>query len=148
MDLKLYLWLVGMWLVGGFVYSIFGLQIAITKNCAYKLLDLLKSDSKNWYPDACKKYWSGIIRKNRIIMWVIAIALFVFIPGIGMIGYLTGLATKWLTTRSKTGTNTDNIEESIKIFMQFAKPECKSEFETDIMRAITALTTNNLMKYT
>lgn len=146
MSAAMYLWLIGMWFVGGLIYTVFGLQIAITKNCSYKLLSLLKSSPQNWYPDACEKYWKSVVRKNRIIMWVIAIALSVLIPGIGFIGYLVGIATKWLFTMSQTGPNENNISDCVGIFSRFAKPGLEYEFEDDLYRAISVLSSNRMPK--
>lgn len=142
MDLRMYLWLAGMWLVGSFVYSMFGLQITITKRCALKLQDLLKSDPKNWYPDACEKYWKGVIRKNRIIMFAIGAAVFFLVPGIGVIGYFVGIALKWLTTLSAAGPNENNLLDCEPIFSRYAKPGCEQGFTADFFNAAAMLINN------
>lgn len=133
---QMYFWLVGMWIVGCFVYTIFGMQIVITKRCALKIFDLLKDDTQSWYASACKKYWKKIIRRNRAIITIITVALFCFIPGIGFLGFLIGSFTQWLFTLSKTGINKNNIDDSCEVFVRYMKPDREEEFVENLSKAL------------
>ena len=129
-------WLFGMWIIGGIVYTTFGMQIVITKRCALKIFDLLKEDAQNWYASACKKYWKKIILRNRLIITIITCLLFWFLPGIGFIGFLAGSFTKWLFTLSKTGLDENNINDSCAVFVRYIKPGKEEEFSDALGKAL------------
>ena len=147
MNMETLLWFAGMWILGNFLYSLFGMQISISKQCAMKLCSLLSSNPQNWYPDACRKYWNGVIWKNRIILWVIATIVVCFAPLIGVIGYLVGIACKWLFTRGSVGLTENNIQDCIRIFVRFAKPGQEEAFANDFAQALDALAQNQMMRY-
>lgn len=136
MTTQMYLWLFGMWFIGGLVYTFFGMQIVITKRCALKIFDLLKDETQNWYAEACRKYWKKVIRRNQLIITVITIVLFFLIPGIGFLGFLIGSFTKWLFTLSKTGINKNNVDDSCAIFIRYMKPNREDEFTEDLSKAL------------
>lgn len=138
MALKTFLWFAGMWFASSIVHSIFGLQISITKRCALKILTLL-SDSQNMYSEACKKYWKGIIRKNRIILLIIAALVICFVPTDGVGGYFAGWLWKCIFSRGASGLTENNILDSAATFRRFAKPGCEEAFEEDLTKAVFAL---------
>lgn len=144
MSLGTFFWFAGMWFVSSFVHSIFGMQISITKKCALKILTLL-SDSPNMYWDACKKYWKGVIRKNRIILLILAILVIYFVPANGVYGYLAGWIWKCIFARGASGLNENNLLDSAEIFRQFAKPGCESALEEELTNAVVALVNNPML---
>lgn len=146
MEWKMALWFVGMWIVGGLAYTFFGMQITITNKCAMKLYAMLKNDTTFWYPDACFLYFKKINRRNRIIIAALFIAVYCFIPLIGLIGFTVGFFLRRLTTSGATGITKTNLTESVEIFFEFVKPEMENEFMRAVLKATDALLTNGIYK--
>ena len=138
MKLEMILWFAGMWLASSFINSIFGMQISITKKCALKIYTLLE-DSPNMYSKACIKYWKGVIRKNRIILLIIAALVVYFVPAIGVAGYFFGWLWKCILSRGASGLSENNVLDSAKVFRRFAKPGCEEVFEEELTSAVFAL---------
>ena len=145
MNFKMVLWFAGMWFVSGFVYSFCGMQIYITKNCALKLYTLLSSNTENWYAEACKKYWKRVIRKNRIILFILAVLVIRFVPLIGTVGYFLGYIWKMFFYRPATGPIEGNLKDSAQMFRRFAKPGCEEAFESEIQKACYVLANDPLL---
>lgn len=146
MDVKIYLWLAGMFFVGGIVFSMFGLQIRITNNCAMKLYSLVKTSTEVWYPDACLLYFKKVKRRNRVIIFIMfALALF-FVPLAGFVGLVIGYFFKMLTTSGKTGLNDNNLSDCVDIFVRFAKPDFENDFEAVLIDAVCSLKNNSIYR--
>lgn len=146
MDVKIYLWLAGMFFVGGIIFSMFGLQISITNNCAMKLYSLVKTSTDLWYPDACLLYFKKVKRRNRVIISALfAVALFL-IPLAGFVGLVIGYFFKMLTTAGKTGLNDNNLSDCVSIFTKFAKPGLENDFESVLIDAVCSIKTNNIYR--
>ena len=146
MEWKMALWFVGMWIVSGFVYTIFGMQIGISKNCALKLQAMMTADSKLWYPDACLLYFRKIIRRNRMIVAILFALVLFFIPVIGFIGFAAGYFWKMLRFSGQTRFNENNLSECVEIFMQFAKPGMEEQLRAALRQAIHSMTGNTIYK--
>ena len=146
MDLKIYLWLAGMFFVGGIVFSMFGLQISITNNCAMKLYSLVKASTEVWYPDACLLYFKKVKRRNRVIIFILfALALF-FVPLAGFVGLVIGYFFKMLTAAGKTGLNDNNLSDCVNIFVRFAKPGFENDFEAVLIDAVCSIKNNSIYR--
>lgn len=146
MEWKMALWFVGMWIVGGLVYTFFGMQITITNKCAMKLYAMLKNETAVWYPDACFLYFKKIKRRNRIIIAILFVAAYFFIPLIGLIGFAAGFFLRRLTTAGVTGTTDTNLGECIDIFARFVKPGMEEQFREAILQAIGSLQSNGIYR--
>ena len=129
MTMEMFLWLAGMWLVGSFVYSIFGTQISIINRCSMKMYSMICNDTDYWYSNSCKRYMSNVKRKNRIIILVVSVLVVCFAPLIGACGFFIGLVLKWFFSGNATGINQNNIDETKAIFLRFAKPGMEEEFK-------------------
>ena len=127
MTTEMFLWLAGMFIVGSFVYTIFGMQIGIINNCAMKMYSMIRNDTDFFYSDACLKYLQKVKRRNRIIILLITAAVLFFVPLIGFVGFLIGYFFRKLMVHRATGINEGNISDSINIFVQFAKPGMEEE---------------------
>lgn len=146
MNFKIVAWLIGMWIVGGFIYTFLGMQISITKRCALKLYSMVCNDTDYWYAEACHKYFKKVIRTNTIIIFVVWLLVLQFIPLIGAIGFSVGYLLKWLSTRNVTGISNTNLEESIAIFLRFAKPGLEAEFEERLSVAVYKLQSDGIFR--
>lgn len=120
MDWKWYLLFAGMWLVGMFVYSTFGTQIAIMGRCGKKLYYALYGERDSWDAEACKQYMGRVKRRNWIIL-AVATGLVYWLAGTCFWGYVCGVFFSWLISRGATGCNAVNVGEACKIFLRFAK---------------------------
>ena len=147
METKMILWFAGMFFVGRFVYTIFGMQIGIVKNCAMKVHYMIRNDTEYFYSDACLLYLRKIKRKNRGIIIVIAALIFFFIPLIGFCGFVAGYILRKLTTSRLTGINDNNLADTTEIFIQFAKPGMESEFSEGLSWATQKLKNESIFKY-
>lgn len=145
---KMVLWFVGMWLVGKYVYTIFGMQISITNRCAMKLYAMIANDHEFWYAESCKRYLDKIKRKNRMIIVVASVLVFAFVPLIGAAGFFLGLFLAWLFGKKHTGINQNNLDDTIKIFMQFAKPGMEDEMRDGLVFLSNELKMKSIFKYT
>lgn len=145
MTFEMFLWFAGFWIASSFIHSVFGLQISITKKCALKIYTLL-CDSPNLYSEACKKYWKGVIRKNRIILLFITILVVCFAPFIGVCGYFAGWIWRKIFSAGISGLTENNLLDSAEIFRKFAKPGCEEAFEKDLVDAVFALTNHSILK--
>lgn len=146
MSLKLVAWLIGMWIVGGIVYTFLGMQISIMRRCAMKLYSMIRNDTEYWYSDACHRYMKKVIRNNTIIILVISFIVLQFIPLIGTIGFFAGYFVKWLFTKGAAGPSDQNLEETITIFMRFAKPGMEEKFREGLHWAAHKLKTDSIFK--
>ena len=146
MEFEFYAWMIGMALAGSFIYSLFGIQISIMKNCAKKLFCLLRTETDMWYPDACEKYMNKVIWRNRIILLVIFGIILWFVPLIGVVGYVLGYMLKLVLTKSKTGPIRDNLFDSARIFERFAKPGSEEKFADALMEAIEKMLSDSIFR--
>lgn len=146
MNFKLIAWFAGMCLVGNFVYSIFGTQISIINRCSRKLFDMIKNDHEYWFSDSCGKYLKSVVRKNRIIIIAISAVVILFVPKIGVLGYLIGLILAWIIGGKRTGINHENIEDTIAIFARFARPGMEEEFKEGISWVAQKLENESMFK--
>jgi glucose dehydrogenase len=146
MTTKMWIWLIGMFIAGGFLYSIFGLQILITKNCALKLHALLASNAENWYPEACLNYWKKVIRSNTVILLIASSAVVLLVPLIGAIGFFAGMLLKRITAASASRATMQNLEDSAMAFAKFAKPGKEDAFTEEIFHAAYALSQNPVLQ--
>lgn len=147
MELKFFIWFICMFAVGGFVYTMFGMQIGIVNNCAMKLHYMIRNDTDFFYSDACLIYLKKVKRRNRIIIGVIvAIVLFV-VPVIGNLGFFTGYFIRKLTTYKHTRINDNNLADTKAIFLQFAKPNMEKEFEEALTWVMQKLKYEDIFKY-
>lgn len=147
METKMILWFAGMFFVGRFVYTIFGMQIGIVKNCAMKVHYMIRNDTEYFYSDACLQYLKKIKRKNRIIIIVIAALILFFIPLIGFCGFVAGYIIRKLTTSRLTGINDNNLADTTEIFLQFAKPGMESELSEGLSWVTQKLKNESIFKY-
>lgn len=145
-DMRIYFWIAGAFLVGNFIYSIFGMQIGITKKCALKFFTLVKNDSELWYPDACFLYLKKIMRRNRLIITAIFLVSLFAIPLAGSLGLFIGYFFKMLTTSRRCGINGNNLSDCVQIFQRFSKQGKEDEFSLLLEDAATSLQTNNIYK--
>lgn len=120
MDWKFYLLFGGMWLVGIFIYSTFGTQIAIMRKCGKRLYYALYKERDSWDAEACRKYMERIKIRCLIII-VIATGLVYWLAGNCFWGYVCGVGFTWLISRGATGCSATNVGEACKIFLRFAK---------------------------
>ena len=120
MDWKFYLLFAGMWLVGGFIYSTFGTQIAIMRKCGKRLYYALYKERDSWDAEACRKYMERVKIRCLIII-VIATGLVYWLAGNCFWGYVCGVGFTWLISRGATGCSATNVGEACKIFLRFAK---------------------------
>lgn len=128
MTTGMFLWLAGMWIVGIFVYSIFGTQISIINRCSMKMYFMICNDTDYWYSDLCKRYMSNVKRKNMAIILAISILVICFVPLIGVCGFFAGLIIKWFFSGSATGVNQNNVDETKAMFLRFAKLGMEERF--------------------
>lgn len=120
MDWKFYLLFAGMWLVGGFIYSTFGTQIAIMCKCGKRLYYALYKERDSWDAEACRKYMERVKLRCWIII-AIATGLVYWLAGNCFWGYVCGVGFTWLISRGATGCSATNVGEACKIFLRFAK---------------------------
>lgn len=120
MDWKFYLLFAGMWLVGGFIYSTFGTQIAIMRKCGKRLYYALYKERDSWDAEACRKYMERVNIRCLIII-VIATGLVYWLAGNCFWGYVCGVGFTWLISRGATGCSAANVGEACKLFLRFAK---------------------------
>lgn len=123
MDWKSALWFVGMWFVGSFVCGTFGMQIRIINNCTRKIIEQIKNDRDFWNPDDCEKYLKTTIWMNLAIILVATFLIVLFAPLSALIGYAVGYVLCHLRTGAACGLISQNIDESFRIILRFAKPE-------------------------
>ena len=120
MDWKFYLLFAGMWLVGGFIYSTFGTQIAIMRKCGKRLYYALYKERDSWDAEACRKYMERVKIRCLLII-AIATGLVYWLAGNCFWGYVCGMGFTWLISRGATGCSATNVGEACKIFLRFAK---------------------------
>lgn len=120
MDWKFYLLFAGMWLVGGFIYSTFGTQIAIMRKCGKRLCYALYKERDSWDAEACRKYMERVKIRCLVII-AIATGLVYWLAGNCFWGYVCGMGFTWLISRGATGCSATNVGEACKIFLRFAK---------------------------
>lgn len=120
MDWKFYLLFAGMWLVGGFIYSTFGTQIAIMCKCGKRLYYALYKERDSWDSEACRKYMERVKLRCWIIIAIATGLVYWLAPG-GFWGYVCGVAFTWLISRGATGCSAANVGEACKLFLRFAK---------------------------
>lgn len=120
MDWKFYLLFAGMWLVGGFIYSTFGTQIAIMRKCGKRLYYALYKERDSWDAEACRKYMERVKIRCLVII-AIATGLVYWLAGNCFWGYVCGMGFTWLISRGATGCSATNVGEACKIFLRFAK---------------------------
>ena len=120
MDWKFYLLFAGMWLVGGFIYSTFGTQIAIMRKCGKRLYYALYKERDSWDAEACRKYMERVKIRCLLII-AIATGLVYWLAGNCFWGYVCGMGFTWLLSRGATGCSATNVVEACKIFLRFAK---------------------------
>lgn len=120
MDWKFYLLFAGMWLVGGFIYSTFGTQIAIMCKCGKRLYYALWKERDSWDAEACRKYMERVKIRCLIII-AIATGLVYWLAGNCFWGYVCGVGFTWLISRGATGCSAANVGEACKLFLRFAK---------------------------
>lgn len=147
MSFKMLAWFIGMWIVGGFIFTLFGVQISIMTQCAMKLYSMVRNDTEYWYSNACHRYMKKVIRNNRIIIAVIFILALLFVPLIGTVGFCAGYFLKWLFTRGATGINDQNLEECIAIFLRFAKPGMEETFGESLRWAAHKLKNDSIFMH-
>lgn len=120
MDWKFYLLFAGMWLVGGFIYSTFGTQIAIMRKCGKRLYYALYKERDSWDAEACRKYMERVKIRCLIII-AVASGLVYWLAGNCFWGYVCGVGFTWLISRGATGCSAANVGEACKLFLRFAK---------------------------
>lgn len=147
MSFKMIAWLVGMWIVGGFLYTFLGIQISIMRRCAMKLYSMVGNDTEYWYSDSGHKYIKKVIRNNTIIILIVSFLVLQFIPLIGAVGFFAGYFVKWLFTKGAAGPNDQNLNETIEIFMQFAKPGMEEDFRNGLNWAAHKLKTESIFRH-
>lgn len=147
METKMILWFAGMFFVGRFVYTIFGMQIGIVKNCAMKVHYMIRNDTEYFYSDACLRYLKNIKRKNRIIILVIAALILFFIPLIGFCGFVAGYLLRKFMTGHLTGINDNNLADTTEIFLQFAKPGMESDLSEGLSWVTQKLKNESVFRY-
>lgn len=147
MTTEMFLWLAGMFFVGRFVYTIFGMQIGIVNNCAMKVHYMIRNDTEFFYSDACLRYLKKVKNRNRIIILVITAVVLFFIPLIGVIGFVIGYLFRKLTTSHLTGVNDNNLADTTKIFLQFSKPGMEEEFAEGLSWVMHKLKTEEIFRH-
>lgn len=120
MDWKFYLLFGGMWLVGIFIYSTFGTQIAIMRRCGKRLYYALYKERDSWDAEACRKYMERVKIRCLIII-AIATGLVYWLAGNCFWGYVCGVGFTWLISRGATECSATNVGEACKLFLRFAK---------------------------
>ena len=145
--MKLYLISGGMFFLGLIIHAIFGMQILIIKKCSMKLYDAICHDYEFWYPESCRKYLNSVKRKNTILILVLIVLSFAFIPSIGFISFVAGLLLARLTSGRKAGLTDANVEETIKIFVRFVNPGKAEEFEELLYDVVAMVRTNSLFGF-
>lgn len=144
MDFKVYLWFIGLFIVGGIVFTMFGMQISITNNCALKLFALVKSETELWYADACLLYFKKVKRRNRLIILALFVMALFFVPLAGFAGLLVGFLFKRITCIKKAGLNQNNLSDTVSAFLKFAKPGKEEAFILVLDDAINSINTKNV----
>lgn len=147
MEMKMILWFAGMFFVGRFVYTIFGMQIGIIKNCAMKVHYMIRNDTEFFYSDACLRYLNKIKRRNRIIILAITTLILLFIPLIGFVGFVVGYLIRKLMTVRLTGINENNLADTTEIFLQFAKPGMEENFAEGLSWVTHKLKTESIFNH-
>ena len=87
---------------------------------------------------------NGVKRRNTILILVLVALVFAFIPSIGFLGFVAGLLIARITSGGKAGLTDANVEETIKIFVRFAKPGKIEEFEELLYDLVVMVRTNSL----
>lgn len=115
-------WSLGMWICGACVMSWFGSQIRIANNCTRKLLaELSHYEDISDYMDvaACKKYLNVLCIITFLIITVISLVIWFFVPTIGIIFYCIGMFVTWVTSLGSVGISPNNVQDSLQIFFRF-----------------------------
>ena len=143
------LWLIGtgMFIAGFVVYTLFGMQILITKKCAMKLYRAMCNDYEFWYPESCKSYLTGVRRRNTILLLIVSAVVVVFVPLAGVIGFLLGLLFARIVGGGKAGLTDDNVKETLSIFLRFVKPEKSDEFADLFMDVVLMVRANSMLGF-
>lgn len=113
---------VGMWLVGIFLYSFGIMQILLTISCS---IPVAKNLSKTYIVDT-----SGIYRKCliTIIFWLVVCIVTIWIIFsrmnlYGIIGFCIGLLVSFLFSIRQLGTTPNNIANHLQAYKKYYPPK-------------------------
>ena len=143
------LWLIGagMLVAGYIVYSIFGFQLLILKKCAMKLYTAIRNEHEFWFPDACKSYLNKVRRRNTAIIIIVLVVSLIFVPLIGVLGFVLGILLARILNGARAGLTDDNVNETLRIFLRFVKPGKAEEFADLFVDVVDMLRVNERLGF-